>query len=201
MPVLLVKKSSISNAVQDILDNYVSAETNVLVVGGTNNVSDEVAAQLTPVSSDNEEAFNAVFARVSVDKNDRYAMSVALAQYAIDNYNFSSRKVMLTTNLDSAEALAYGPTIATKKEPLLITASALKKAYVKGTSAPRLYTYLATPVEEYLTKTSVTDETGAITFPLDPDGAFTHNPNVAVIDTIGQMDSKVLSRALSFLNY
>ena len=182
MPVLLVKSASIPSAVQDFLDSAESTNTSVLIVGPESAVSADLESQLTPAVATTD-------VPLPVDRvtgDNKYMESVAMAQYAMDNYGFSARKVALVSNSGIVEALAASPFLAERHEAVVLTASTLTRKLVAD-SSPRAYTWLSPATEVFISaKTN-----------LDPDAAFLPNPGIAVIDSIGQMNSDVYNYALN----
>jgi hypothetical protein len=203
MPILLVRKSSVSDPVQNVIDSFESTQTQVIVIGGEGQVSAGIEPLLSPMSPDDAEGWASVFTRVATGdaKYERHTMSVAVAQYAVDSFGFSARHFALATDSNVMDVMVTAPTMADDRTALLLTAPALKKVAVKGTSRPTLYTQLSPAVEEYLTKmvASVDPDTGDVLYKIDPNAAYVHNPNVALVDTYGHVLQSVVDKTNALL--
>jgi hypothetical protein len=184
MPLLLVKKASVPVAVADFLAANESTETNVLLVGGESIVSADVEPQLTPAdpASANEDYVSPV---VRVSGADRYATSVAVAKLAMEGYGFSGRKAALSTLNSAPEVLALSPVLANRNEPVILTAPILKRKAVAD--SPGAYTWMSPVTEVFISKQTAPT--------LDPSGELA-NANIAVLDSIGRVNTDVWNYAL-----
>lgn len=169
MPLVLVKKTSVPEAVADFLASAESTNTDVTLIGGEGVVSADLESQLTP-------ATDPAVTLTRISGANRYATSVAVAQYAASNFGFSDRRAAIAAATDYASAFAMSPVLAEKEEALLLTAPALKRVAVKG--FPGAYTYLSPSVESFITK--------AAAF-ADAEAKF----NLGLLDSVGTLESDV----------
>ena len=111
IPILLVKKDSMSQEVSDFL--MFKSIKNIYVAGGKSSISDSVISQLPRI----EERF---------EGSDRYETAEKIANYEYGK----SQKIFVATGEDFSDALAAGPMIASEEAPLLLVGN---KGFTKGT--------------------------------------------------------------------
>lgn len=142
MPILLVQKNKVPPVVASFLAANESSATGVLLFGGTAVVSDAVADQLAVAPASGAAADNVT----RLGGTDRYATSVAIAEYAT-GLDFSPRMAALCSGTDYTAGLAACPVLAARKQVLLLTANKLVKQKVSGSAT---YTYLSPATEHYI---------------------------------------------------
>lgn len=113
VPLLLTDPSSLSSSVREIMANYRLGITQVVVVGGPQAVSDGVLDQLRAVGITVRRVAGA----------DRQATSVAMADFAHDEFGWTAQDVTLARGDDFADAIAGATYAGDRKSPIVLTSS------------------------------------------------------------------------------
>jgi len=113
VPLLLTDPSSLSSSVREILTTYRLGITQVVVVGGPQAVNDGVLDQLR--------ALGITVRRVA--GADRQATSVAIADFAQDEFGWSAQHVTLARGDNFADAIAGATYAGDRKSPIMLTSS------------------------------------------------------------------------------
>ncbi len=106
-PVLLVQPSALPPATVDIIEVATTAETKIVVVGGTSAVGVGVAAQ--------------VDATDRIDGSDRYDTAANFSEWATDNSYAMWNVTGVATGMDFPDALSGGAGIGSQNGVLLLT--------------------------------------------------------------------------------
>lgn len=110
-PLLLTPQGTLAGAAEDALGEL--EVDRVLVLGGSNAVSDDVVVTLEGLGYDVERLAG----------RDRTVTAVEIAQFALDELDFTDEHVSVARGNDFADALAIAPHTGAEAHPLLISAT------------------------------------------------------------------------------